>query len=64
LLKAVADPGTISYQVPVEQELIMNEYDDQKGAKPEDVRAALKGWAFFAVITSIVFGVAYALIEM
>lgn len=32
----------------------MNDYNDQKGAKPEDVRAALRGWAFFVVITTVV----------
>ncbi|MEV8641489.1 hypothetical protein AB0V79_29535 [Mesorhizobium ciceri] len=42
----------------------MDEYDNQKGAKPEDVRAALNGWAFFAAATLAIFGVAYALIEM
>ncbi|MER9274686.1 hypothetical protein [Mesorhizobium sp. M0643] len=38
-------------------------HDNQKGAEPEDVRAALKGWAWFGVLMSIVFGVAYVLIE-
>ncbi|WP_352566357.1 hypothetical protein [Mesorhizobium sp. M0103] len=42
----------------------MDDYDNQKGAEPEDVRAALKGWAWFGVLMSIVFGVAYVLIEM
>ncbi|WP_280953096.1 hypothetical protein [Mesorhizobium sp. WSM3864] len=41
----------------------MNE-DDSKGASAEDVRHALKGWAFFLVVTTAIFGVAYALIEM
>ncbi|WP_280951244.1 MULTISPECIES: hypothetical protein [unclassified Mesorhizobium] len=42
----------------------MDDYDNQKGAKPEDVRHALKGWAFFLVMMTAIFGVAYALIEM
>ncbi|WP_281401974.1 hypothetical protein [Mesorhizobium caraganae] len=42
----------------------MDDYDNQKGAKPEDVRAALRGWAFFAILMTGIFGLAYALIEM
>ncbi|PBB22159.1 hypothetical protein CK227_35170 [Mesorhizobium sp. WSM4308] len=36
----------------------------RKKAKPEDARAALKGWAFFAVLMAGIFGLAYALIEV
>jgi hypothetical protein len=49
---------------PTNQDLIMHDDDHQNGAKPEDVRAALRGWAFFAVLMTGIFGVAYALIEM
>ncbi|MDG4892678.1 hypothetical protein P9272_03625 [Mesorhizobium sp. WSM4976] len=42
----------------------MEDSDNQKGAKPEDVRHALKGWAFLPVIMTALFGAAYALIEM
>ncbi|WP_352808707.1 hypothetical protein [Mesorhizobium sp. M0909] len=42
----------------------MDDYNNQKGAEPEDVRAALKGWAWFGVLMSIVVGVAHVLIEM
>ena len=42
----------------------MNDFDNQEGAKPEDVRAALRGWAFFAVLMTCIFGLAYALVEM
>jgi hypothetical protein len=42
----------------------MNEHDEEKGAKPEDVRAALKGWAFFTAVTVLIFGVAYAWLEV
>lgn len=42
----------------------MSENDNQNGAKPEDVRAALKGWALFIAVTIGIFGVAYAWIEM
>lgn len=42
----------------------MDDYDNQKGASPEDIRHALKGWAFFTVIMATIFGAAYALIEM
>nr|WIE92048.1 hypothetical protein P9270_002230 [Mesorhizobium sp. WSM4875] len=41
----------------------MNE-DDPKGASPEDMRHASRGWAFFIVMTTAIFGAAYALIEM
>ena len=46
------------------QDLIMNDFDNPEGAKPEDVRAALRGWAFFAVLMTCIFGLAYALVEM
>ncbi|WP_281407765.1 MULTISPECIES: hypothetical protein [unclassified Mesorhizobium] len=42
----------------------MEAYDNQKGPKPEDVRHALKGWAFFIAGTLAFFGAAYAYIEM
>lgn len=41
-----------------------DEYDNQKGANPEDVRAALRGWAFFAVLMTGIFGLGYTLIRM
>lgn len=42
----------------------MDEHDNQKSARPEDVRAALKGWALFIVVTLGIFGAAYAWLEM
>ncbi len=42
----------------------MNDHDDQKGASPEDIRHSLKGWAFFFVLITAIFGAAYALVEM
>lgn len=42
----------------------MDDFDNHEGAKPEDVRAALRGWAFFAVLMTGVFALAYALVEM
>ncbi|WP_281058913.1 MULTISPECIES: hypothetical protein [unclassified Mesorhizobium] len=42
----------------------MDEHDDQKGASPEDVRHALRGWGFFFVLMTAIFGVAYVLVEM
>jgi len=42
----------------------MDDHDNQTGASPEDVRHALKGWAFFFVLMTAIFGVAYALVEL
>lgn len=42
----------------------MDDYDNEKGAKPEDVRASLKGWAWFIALTLGIFGSAYAWIEV
>ena len=35
----------------------MDDYDNQKGAKPDDVRAALRGWPFFAEVAAWILGV-------
>ena len=42
----------------------MDDYDIQKGAKPEVVRAELRCWALFSVLMTGIFGLASALIEM
>lgn len=42
----------------------MDEHDDQKGVSPKDVRHALRGWGFFFVLMTAIFGVAYVLVEM
>lgn len=42
----------------------MNEYDKEKGATPEGVRATLRGWTLFIVVTLGIFGAAYAWIEI
>jgi hypothetical protein len=38
--------------------------DEKQGAKPEEVRAALRGWAYFGVGVLAVFGAAYVWVEM
>jgi hypothetical protein len=45
-------------------ELSISMDDEKQGPKPEDVRAALKGWAFFGVGVLAVFGAAYVWVEM
>jgi hypothetical protein len=42
----------------------MSEYDNELGAKPEEVKSAIKGWAIVLAFTLATFGVAYALIEL
>lgn len=37
---------------------------EDQGPKPEDVRAALRGWAFLGVAVVAVFGGAYIWLEM
>jgi hypothetical protein len=56
----------ISYLVENDRPRIgqMEDSDNQKGAKPEDMRHALKGWAFLLMIMTALFGAGYALIEM
>jgi len=36
----------------------------EKGAAPEDIRHALRFWAFYFVLVAAIFGLAYALVEM
>lgn len=38
--------------------------EENRGPKPEDVRAAVKGWALFGAGVVAIFGAAYIWIEM
>ena len=45
-------------------EFSINMDDEKQGPKPEDVRAALRGWAYFGAGVLAVFGAAYVWVEM